>query len=279
MLKPLIGEPIRKLQAIEGGDIAETRKITTSSGRIFFVKFGDDLPTGMFTAEAAGLRALSKGGCSVPEVIAAQEGVLVLQWVEEGVKSNAYWQALGHGLAAQHKITNATYGFANGDNFIGKTPQHNPESSDWVAFFRDHRIGALQLLLRESGALEVRDDTLLDWLRGRLGDWLTLPEEKPALLHGDLWSGNTMPGPDGEPVIFDPAVHFGCREADLAMTQLFGGFSAAFYPAYRESFPLAPGYAERVPLYNLYHLMNHALLFGGGYLGQVMKIVRSFISR
>ena len=279
MLKPLLGEPVRKLQTIEGGDIADSRKVTTASGRMFFVKLGADLPSGMFAAEAAGLRAIAKGGCSVPEVIAAQDGVLILEWIEEGEKTKAYWEALGHGLATQHKITSETYGFQHGDNFIGHTVQHNPQESDWVTFFRDRRIGYMQERLREADALTVQQDTLFDWLRERLGEWLTLPEEKPALIHGDLWSGNTMPGPNGEPVIYDPAAHFANREADLAMTQLFGGFSAAFYPAYREAFPLLPGYAERVPLYNLYHLMNHALLFGGAHLGQAMKIVRKFIRR
>ena len=279
LLEQLLGESVTQLSAVEGGDISESCRALTKSRTPLFVKFGDGLPAGLLTAEAAGLRALQGKGCTVPQVVACNDSMLVLEWVTEGDASRDYWEALGRGLATQHQTSCQTYGSSDGDNFIGRTTQPNAENSDWVAFFRDQRLGHMQQLLRDSGQLDQYASAEIDTLRGRLEAWLHLPEERPALLHGDLWSGNTMPGPDGEPVIYDPAVYYGCREADLAMTQLFGGFPSTFYIAYREAFPLVSGYPERVPLYNLYHVLNHALLFGGAYLDQAMQTVRRFIKR
>jgi protein-ribulosamine 3-kinase len=273
-IERLLGEPVERVERVSGGDIAQSRRVVTTSGRVLFVKLGEGLPAGMLHAEAAGLSALSAGGCRVPEVVAVDDSGLALEWIERGEATRSYWEALGRGLAAQHRITRATAGFDAGDNFIGHTPQPNPDEPDPSVFFRDHRIGHMQRLLRESGRLDAADDAAIDRLRDQIGHALALPDEPPALLHGDLWGGNTMPGPRGEPVLYDPAAHFGCREADLAMTQLFGGFAPAFYAAYEEAAVLCPGYAERVPLYNLYHLLNHAVLFGGGYLAQSMSIVR-----
>jgi fructosamine-3-kinase len=278
-LAELIDENITQLSQIEGGDIAESCRALTKSRRPLFVKFGDHLPPGLLRAEAAGLSALRGSGCTVPKVVACNDAMLVLEWIDRSDANSTYWEVLGRGLAAQHRVSRANYGLDTGGNFIGRTTQPNPDTNDWVAFFRDHRIGHLQRLLRDSGQLDRTAAADLDRLRGRLEQWLKLPEEQPALLHGDLWSGNTMPGPNGEPVIYDPAVYFGCREADLAMTQLFGGFPARFYIAYREAFPLVEGYPERVPLYNLYHVLNHALLFGGAFLTQAMKTVHRYLKR
>ena len=212
----------------------------------------------------------------MPQVVAVAAEGLALEWVERTAPSPSYWSALGRGLAAQHRLSRPACGFDAGDNFIGRTPQPNPDEPSLAVFFRDHRLGAMQRLLRRSGQLTTAQDAALDRLRDRIEALLDVPGERPALLHGDLWGGNAMSGPAGEPVLYDPAAHYGCREADLAMTELFGGFSPTFYGAYSEAFALEDGFRDRVPLYNLYHLLNHALLFGGGYLGQAMSIVSRF---
>ncbi len=271
-LESLLGQPVTLGRAVAGGDIAQPRQGMLQDGQPVFVKSGQGLPAGMLPAEAIGLKALARGGCRIPEVLAVDGDWLVLEWIERGRSTDATQAALGRGLAAQHQVCAESSGF-EGDNFIGRTPQENPPTEDWVVFFRDHRLGAMQRMLWESGRLSVADDAALEKLRRGLHRWLALPEEAPVLLHGDLWGGNAMAGPDGEPVLFDPAAYYGCRETDLAMTRLFGGFSRAFYRAYEEVLPLSPGFEERVKLYNLYHLLNHALMFGGGYLDQSMAVV------
>jgi protein-ribulosamine 3-kinase len=275
-LETLLDQPVDVGRRVTGGDINDAYRVETRD-RTLFVKTSDRYPKGMYSAEAAGLAALgdAPGGCRVPAVVAVSESppILALEWIEPGAGSRSYSEALGRAFAAQHRVQRDTFGF-DGDNFIGRTPQINPDESDWVTFFRDHRIGFQQELLRERGMGSL--DGPLDALRARMDEWLVM-DEPPALLHGDLWGGNAMAGPGGEPVIYDPAVYFGSREADMAMTELFGGFDGAFYAAYEEAYPLHPGYRERRDLYNLYHILNHANLFGSGYLGQAQSIVRRYL--
>ena len=271
-----MGQPVILGASVPGGDIAQPRRGTLHDGTPVFVKSGVGLPAGMLPAEARGLDALRQGGCRVPQVLGVSQGWLVLEWIERGAVSAQSQSALGRGLAAQHQVRREVCGFEI-DNFIGRTPQDNTQIDDWVGFFAEHRLGAMQRMLREAGKLSVADDEALDGLRAQLSRWLTLPEESHVLLHGDLWGGNAMADSQGAPVLFDPAVYFGCREADLAMTRLFGGFSAAFYGAYEEVLPLCDGFEDRVDLYNLYHLLNHALMFGGGYLSQSMAVVERYV--
>jgi protein-ribulosamine 3-kinase len=174
------------------------------------------------------------------------------------------WPALGRMLAALHRHTGERYGWEH-DNWIGLSPQPNGWRDDWVAFYRDCRLTpqlARAKLLREADALLAG---LAAFFKGY--------RPEASLLHGDLWSGNAGFLADGSPVIFDPAVYYGDREADLAMTELFGGFSAAFYTAYREAWPLDAGYERRRDLYNLYHVLNHANLFGGSYRAQALSLI------
>ena len=275
-LQALVGQPVTLGPSVSGGDIAKPRRGTLSDGTPVFVKSGDGLPVGLLPAEAHGLEVLRQGGCRVPEVLGVSEDWLVLEWIERGVGSTQSQEALGRGLAAQHRITAAQCGLEV-DNFIGRTPQDNSRASDWVDFFAHRRLGAMQRMLRETGRLSVSDDHALDTLRAGLAGWLSLPEEPHVLLHGDLWGGNAMADSQGRPVIYDPAAYFGCREVDLAMTGLFGGFSPAFYGAYREALPLTAGFEQRADLYNLYHLLNHALMFGGGYMSQSMAVVQRYV--
>jgi fructosamine-3-kinase len=176
----------------------------------------------------------------------------------------ADWPAMGRMLATLHRHTGERFGWER-DNWIGLAPQKNGWSDDWIGFFRDCRL-APQLA---RAALEREAQPLIAVLPSFFDGYLP----QPSLLHGDLWSGNAGFLRDGSPVIFDPAVYYGDREADLAMTELFGGFPPAFYAAYREAWPLDSGYEQRRDLYNLYHVLNHANLFGGGYVAQARRLI------
>ena len=207
---------------------------------------------------------------------------LVMEAIGTGEPRPGFSAAFGRGFARLHAANRDApdgrverYGFAH-DNHIGATPQPNPWTGDWVDFFRRHRLGHQLDLAREKGLSDPELDRLSDRLLDRLDELIGEPEEPPCLLHGDLWSGNTMVGEDGEPVIIDPAAYYGRREADLAMTQLFGGFDRRFYAAYEEVWPLAPGSADRLEIYELYHLLNHLNLFGGGYREGCVAIMRRF---
>jgi fructosamine-3-kinase len=182
---------------------------------------------------------------------------------------------LGRGLAAQHRTTAETFGLDH-DNFCGSNAQINTPTDDWVTFFGERRLGYQMELVRSRGRLPGRRGDRLENLIAQLGNWL--PSHPPAsLLHGDLWGGNWLVTAMGEPALIDPAVYYGHREADLAFTELFGGFPAAFYQAYQSAWPLDPGYEERKPLYNLYHLLNHLNLFGESYGGGVDSILQRYV--
>jgi len=161
-------------------------------------------------------------------------------------------------------------------NYIGANPQPNEPGPSWVEFFRDRRLGFQRQLARRNGYLDPARERLLERLMSRLTEWIDEAACAPSLLHGDLWGGNFIAGAAGEPVLIDPAVYYGDREAEIAFTGLFGGFGPRFYAAYDEAWPLAPGYAERRDLYNLYHLLNHLNLFGEGHGGSVDAILRRY---
>jgi fructosamine-3-kinase len=216
-----------------------------------------------FAAEAQGLAALRAAGVRAPEPLAfgvqAGEAYLLVEYLE--LRKDGDWQALGRMLAAQHRRHGTRFGWAR-DNFIGATPQQNGWLADWPTFFTERRLAPqLRLALENGFRLEP----------GNVVELLAQHRPQPSLLHGDLWSGNAGFLADGSPVLFDPAVYYGDREADLAMTELFGGFPKAFYAAYEAAYPLEPGYALRKHLYNLYHLLNHLLHFGEGYAAGVER--------
>ena len=279
IVQSLADEPVTLHGGVSGGSINDAVRGTTASGRPLFIKSNRRSIAGMFAAEAAGLAALraAPGGCRIPEVIGVHESALVLEWIEAGPETAQSQAELGRGLAAQHRVTRPECGFDAGDNFIGSTAQFNPNEADWITFFRDHRLGFQKRLLQDNGRGSDALLLALDRLSERLDDLLRVDDEAHALLHGDLWGGNKMTDSAGAPVLIDPAVYFGCREADVAMTQLFGGFSPRFYSAYNEAFPPAPGYSERRDIYNLYHVLNHANLFGGGYAAQALSIAQRYV--
>lgn len=271
-------EPLR-FSAISGGDINEAFKLTLTDGTQVFMKANRSMPVAFFEAEAEGLNAIRETkAIRVPGVIAVGQDArfgayLLLEWVEAGRPFRDFWEDFGRALAAMHRApASDRFGWGT-DNFIGASAQVNALRESWVDFFRDCRL-APQFRKAErwfDAPARKRAAHLLD----HLDDHLPEPA-RPSLLHGDLWSGNFIAGPDGRAWLIDPAVYVGCAEADLAMTELFGGFRPAFYAAYREANPLPPGYEKRRDLYNLYHLLNHLNLFGGGYLGAVLDIVRRY---
>lgn len=266
------GEPFSiQLSRPVGGGCINSAWLVEGDGRRFFVKANRAAGLAMFEAEAEGLREIAeKGAIRVPNPVctglAQDSAFLVLEFIDFGSGGKGGAEELGRRLADLHRATGSEYGWRR-DNTIGATPQINTLSHNWPEFFRDRRLFyQLELAARNGygGALQRQGEKLLAKLEGFFDGYVP----PPALLHGDLWSGNYAFDSSGSPVIFDPAVYYGDREADLAMTGLFGGFPAAFYDAYREAFPLDPGYRVRKTLYNLYHILNHLNLFGGGYLGQ-----------
>jgi fructosamine-3-kinase len=260
---------------VHGGCINDSFRWESSNGPVF-VKVApvSDLP--MLEAEAEGLRELDEAhSVRVPTVLASgaadSAAVLALEWVQLSRASADEQARLGTQLAHQHRVLATRFGWRR-NNTIGSTEQVNTWSDDWLTFFREHRLGfQLRLAARNGygGRLQDTGARLLKRLDALLGDH----RPAPSLLHGDLWGGNTGADPSGAPVIFDPAVYFGDREADLAMTRLFGGFSREFYAAYDKAWPLPDSAPQRVDLYNLYHVLNHLNLFGPGYLGQAQALI------
>lgn len=265
--------------ATGGGCINQTCRIRGQDGRQFFVKLNDVLHHSMFIAEAAGLDAIAATQTiRVPQPVAhgtaGAHGFLVLEYL--GLNSRGDAKRLGEQLAALHRCTSEQFGFAQ-DNFIGTTPQPNAWADDWVKFWREQRLG-FQLRLTAQNGHDGQLQALGEKLLGALPAFFAGHTPQPALLHGDLWGGNHAFLADGTPVIFDPAPYYGDRECDLAMTELFGGYPADFYAAYRASYPLDAGYVVRKDLYNLYHILNHANLFGGGYVRQAEEMMQRLLA-
>lgn len=261
---------------IGGGDISAAWRLSGEE-RDIFLKTGGVDSAEMFSAEAEGLQEIAgSNAIRVPEVLAvgqtADIAYLALEWLSFDTPSADTERQLGERLAAMHRATSARFGWHR-DNTIGLTPQHNPWSEDWTTFFQQHRLGYQLELAADNGftgELQREGKRLLD----RLPSFFKGYEPVPSLLHGDLWGGNWASS-NREPVLFDPALYYGDRETDLAMTRLFGGFGGAFYTAYEGAWPLEAGSQERQHLYQLYHVLNHLNLFGGGYLGRALALIKA----
>ncbi|MBQ3981598.1 MAG: fructosamine kinase family protein, partial [Treponema sp.] len=257
---------ITQTDRLSGGDINKAYGLTLNTGDHIFMKANAKSNAAFFTAEAAGLQAIAATHTiETPKILCTgtDDGedvgysFLLLGFIKSGGKRNDYWETFARELAALHqadtgKITEG-FGF-NQDNFIGAGAQKNTPAAKWIDFYRDCRLAPQ--FQRADSYFTAEDRTKITKLLDRLEDFLIEPQA-PSLLHGDLWSGNVMCGPDGKAMLIDPACYVGHREADLAMTELFGGFPPEFYDAYREAAPLQPGYEDRRDLYNLYQLLNH----------------------
>ncbi len=274
------GRPIEltDAQGAGGGCINRACVVRSRDGRRYFVKLNQAHRLAMFEAEAAGLEEIrATGALRAPRPIAcgvsAGEAWLALEYLDLGGGGDP--ALLGRRLAQMHRHTAREFGWQR-DNTIGRTPQINTPTLDWIAFYRERRLRPQYRLAAENGAprqLMNLGERLLETFAGLFDGY----RPQPSLLHGDLWGGNYAYC-DGEPVVFDPAVYYGDREADLAMTELFGGFPAEFYAAYREAWPLDAGYRVRRELYNLYHVLNHYNLFGGGYLAQAQRMTERLLA-
>ena len=277
------GTGITDLRPAAGGDINAAFILTLSDGRRVFLKENSKENAGFFKAEITGLSALRQAGAlRVPGTyetgITGNRSYLIMEYLEAAAAKKDFFEHFGRQLARMHRADSSgwtpggKYGFTE-DNYIGAGRQKNEIRTGWIDFFRDCR---LEVQFRRAQAyFEASDRKRMQSLLDHLDRYLIEPAA-PSLLHGDLWGGNFVTGPDGYACLIDPAVYAGHAEADIAMTELFGGFAPAFYDAYREAGGILPGYPERRDLYNLYHLLNHLNLFGGSYYGAVMRIVRRF---
>ena len=263
---PVAGGCIHRCFILEGG------------GRRYFAKTNDRSALDSFAAEADGLAALAAAGARVPATLcqgqAGEQAFLVLEHLE--LRGNGDYAALGRSLATVHSVHGEAFGWHR-DNYIGRTAQLNRRSFSWSDFWREARLGP-QLELARKNALGRDLVEKGERLAEALPRLLSRHAPAASLLHGDLWSGNAGFLADGAPVLFDPAVYWGDREADLAMTELFGGFPQGFYSAYAEAAPPAQDYAVRKLLYNLYHVLNHANLFGGGYATQAKAMIERLLA-
>lgn len=258
-------------RSVGGGCINHGMRLETGSGRVLFLKTNPSAPTDMFIREAEGLEALRKpDGPRVPAAYLHGPGFLLLEDLAPAPQRANYWQEFGRRLADLHSYAHSQFGFPH-DNYLGSTLQPNSWTSDGYKFFTEQRLLYQSQLANERRLLSLDAMRRVESLCQRLPE--LVPAQPASLIHGDLWSGNAISDEQGGPALIDPAAHYGWAEAELAMTALFGGFPDSFYRAYAEVRPLAPGWRDRFPVYNLYHLLNHLNLFGMGYLGEVQEII------
>ncbi|GAA4312714.1 fructosamine kinase family protein [Compostibacter hankyongensis] len=280
-LAALCGKTVSITQCtpLQGRDINDSFRLDTTEGN-YFLKINDAAKyPGLFAAEAKGLEMLGAAGAvPVPQPLAfggngEQQYLLTTFLKRELPAARDFWVDFGRGLAALHRHSAARFGL-DSDNYIGTLVQQNTPADTWSGFYRRHRLEPLIRALYDRGVLEKSWLSRADYLYERLS--AVFPEAPPSLLHGDLWSGNFMVGPGGKACLYDPAVYYGHREMDLAMTRLFGGFDRRFYSAYEEAWPLEEGWQERVCLCQLYPLLVHALLFGGSYISEIKDILKMY---
>lgn len=277
-----LGDVLVETRSVTGGDINAAFSVRTSRGGQYFVKSHDAPPPRFFELEAEGLAWLRESRTlRVPELIAFSNGgdhgaaFLALEWIASARRSPTHDVHLGHGLARMHKCGPLDFGMDTA-NYIGRLPQPNGRHVTWAEFYGAERLMPQCEMAARANLLPsaLQDD--LETLALKLPE-LVGPDEAPARLHGDLWGGNAITDENGEPCLIDPAAYGGHREVDLAMMRLFGGFSPAVFRAYEDIYPLTPGSAERIDLYQLYYLLVHLNLFGRGYLGAVKNAVSTYV--
>ncbi len=278
-IEDFLHEKVLSVQSIGGGCIAQSVIIQTQSHKSYFLKTHSGAKD-MFFKEANGLNELTKAELiRVPSVILASPYFLMLEHIATGIKRPNFFTAFGTALAAMHAVTSKSFGFYE-DNYIGATPQLNlateKEKQHWPLFYYHKRLLPQFRLAEKNGYATGEISNRMSLLEAKIESILYGSEESPALLHGDLWGGNYMCDEQGNPVLIDPAVYYGHREADLAMTRMFGGFSDDFYLAYEKKYPLQEGWQQRQAIYLLYHQLNHLNLFGRGYFSGCIELLQQY---
>jgi len=267
-----------QVQRLGGGCINEAARIKSGSNS-YFLKWNTAQEMDMFKKEAEGLKKLNESSLfKIPKVLGVgireDKSYLLLEWIDEGIKSDPFWKDFGQKLAKLHQVSSQSFGLDH-DNYIGKLPQSNKQHQSWVDFFITERLEPQLKLAHTNGYI---DNQVLKGFEPLLStlDQL-IPDEQPSLLHGDLWGGNFLCNAESQPVLIDPSVHFGHRETELSFTTLFGGFNQIFYDAYQNEFPLEPGFEERIEIHNLYPLLVHVNLFGTSYLSGIRQTLSKFV--
>jgi fructosamine-3-kinase len=268
---------INKTISVGGGCINQAYQIIGNTGE-YFIKLNAVNKVEMFRVEAIALQQMYETDTiKVPQPIhvgtTSHHSYIILEWLNLGRQSNQSWHLMGKNLAQLHQASNITQFGWNDNNTIGSTPQINHWMDNWADFFAEQRIGYQLKLARRKGANFGDSTKIVEAIREKL----TPRKPQPSLVHGDLWSGNAAFLDDGEPIIFDPAAYYGDREVDIAMTELFGGFPSSFYEGYNQQWSLDLGYTQRKTIYNLYHILNHYNLFGGGYSSQAQMMINQII--
>ncbi|MDR0757908.1 MAG: fructosamine kinase family protein [Tannerella sp.] len=274
--------PVAYFESIVGEKIlafpSRTGCVRTASGEVYFLKSGEE--SRAFRCEACGLNELaSAGAVRTAEAVSAGDDYILTRHIDGTRPRHGFFERFGRELAWLHRHAAPSFGFCE-DNFIGATPQMNipseEERGDWTAFYFNKRLLYQFRLAEQNGYAVPELRRGFARLESQIESILKGSDEPPALLHGDLWSGNFMCDPSGRPVLIDPAVYYGHRETDLAMTKLFGGFPPAFYDAYREAWPLKPGWEYREGVYTLYHVLNHLNIFGESYLYGALNLMKRY---
>lgn len=274
------GSKIKSVSAVSGGCISDAYRITNDRENNFFLKLNPS-PKDLFIKESNGLRELKKANAiRVPDVISCDEEFLLIEFISPRGRSKKFFEDFGRRFAGLHRYSGEKFGFYE-NNYIGSNPQINmpdeDEENNWVAFFLNKRIFYQFKLAEKNGYAKKELKDAVSSLEKTIHKIIGSSLEPPSLLHGDLWSGNYIVDENGNACIIDPAVYYGHREADLAMTKLFGGFSSEFYSAYNEAYPLKEGYEYRESLYKLYHVLNHLNLFGTSYYSHAMSLIGQYI--
>jgi fructosamine-3-kinase len=275
------GSAVKESKSLSGGCISNAYKVTFEDDFSYLIKINEHSPADMFIKEAHGLLELQKANAiKVPEVLLYDDAFIVLEFILSATKKKNFFEEFGRKFALLHKFTTDEFGFYE-DNYIGSTPQLNindeATKKNWTKFYFNKRLLYQFKLAEKNGYTDISLRDAFIKIEAKIESILGGSEEKPSLLHGDLWSGNYMTDENGEACLIDPAVYYGNRESDLAMTRLFGGFPSSFYEAYNESFPLDEGWKYRENIYMLYHVLNHLNIFGRGYYLQALEIMKGYL--
>ena len=273
-----VHESFKGFKTVGGGCINNAARLQTTEDA-YFLKWNSSSEKDLFEKEALGLTHLSTcTSMKIPKVLGKgifqKHSYLLLEWIESGHASSQFWKSFGMGLAKMHRKTSSCFGLDH-DNYIGRLHQSNKKHTSWVDFFVEERLVPQVKLARSKRLIDESISLRFEQLYRKLPQ--LIPEEAPALLHGDLWSGNFLADENEQPVLIDPAIHYGHRETELAFTTLFGGFDPSFYEHYKNEYPLEPGFEDRIDIHNLYPLLVHVNLFGTSYLPGIVQALRKHV--